>query len=601
MLKKKRIPTPIFDHKPQWHDLPKPVRFRALHILVLCIQALWYVLMMRFRKSGEKYAILGLARMVTASVERLGGLWIKSAQLVAMRRDIFPKEFCDELSRLHDRAHGFPGEIAIKIIEEQLGREIKEVFREFDPQPIAAASIGQVHVAQLWNKKKVAVKVQRPNIIEIFNKDLAILSVCLSAVNFFGILPWAGWDEMFDNLKRSLKEELDYRLEVAAMRRMRRNLKVVDIISPKPCMKYCTERLIVMEFLDGVLMSDYLRVLATDPVRAKAWLKENKINPRKFGHALYISFAKQLLEDNFLHGDLHPGNIMMLRKSRIAFIDFGSICSLDAGFITNYNNCMQALVQKDFGKFTDTYLTTLPSIPATANLNELRKIVVRTIENWDGLTDAKGVPYEQRSLTAVLTTMAKILGDNELRPSWSNLRLMRTMTALDASLRYMIPNVDFFKMMRRFYGAQGIRLIVQVVSKDNRDNVQAAIEEASKIPAMLGENFFYQADSIRKRAMSFQADISKAARIGMAVIGIILNIGIIATATAIARYFSRLYDGGKQLLAQLPVRDVFGSMPSFSPGVWIGIIIVALYVLYNMGKVAKILGAKGPGSNPFVQ
>lgn len=602
MLKKKRIPTPLFDNKPLSNEIPPPVRFRHLFILWLVVQTSWHIFMMRVRGAQGKYTTLALAQKVTAAVERLGGLWIKSAQLLAMRRDIFPKEFCDELSRLHDSARGFPGKVAIAVIEQQLGRKMAEVFKEFNPDPIAAASVGQVHVAVLRsNGKKVAVKVQRPDIVDTFNRDLGTLSFFVGTLDLFRIMPWAGWDEMFDNLQRGLKEELDYRLEVAAMRLMRRNLSTLNIISPKPYMKYCTERVIVMEFLDGVLMSDYLRVLATDPARAKAWLKENKIKAKQFGHALYISFAKQLLEDNLLHGDLHPGNIMMLRKSRIALIDFGSICTLDAGFISNYNNCMQALVQRDFSKFTDTYMTTLPGIPPATNLNELRKTIIHVLEHWDGLTDAKGVPYEQRSLTAVLTSMAHILGENQLRPSWSNLRLMRTMTALDASLRYMIPDVDFFKMMKRFYGGQSLRLIGQVISKNNRNNVQAAIEEASKIPAMLGENFSFQADSLRKRAMSFQADISKAAKITMAVIGIILNIGVLATATAITRYLSRLGNMGTEFLADLPVRDVFSTMPSFTPGVWIAIILVAIYILGNLVKIGGILGAKGPGSNPFIQ
>lgn len=90
--------------------------------------------------------MLAPSQMVTARFERLGGMWIKAAQIIAMRRDIFPREFCDELSRLHDRAHGFPGEIARKIIEEELGKPIDEVFKKFEAEPLAAASIGQVHV-----------------------------------------------------------------------------------------------------------------------------------------------------------------------------------------------------------------------------------------------------------------------------------------------------------------------------------------------------------------------------------------------------------------------------------------------------------------------
>jgi ubiquinone biosynthesis protein len=111
MLNKKYIPTPLVVHGKQKTSPPKPVRFRLLFVTALVIRSLLYVLAMRVRRDG-KYTVMGLAQMTTVAFERLGGLWVKTAQILAMRRDIFPKEFCDELSRLHDRAHGFPGEVA---------------------------------------------------------------------------------------------------------------------------------------------------------------------------------------------------------------------------------------------------------------------------------------------------------------------------------------------------------------------------------------------------------------------------------------------------------------------------------------------------------
>jgi ubiquinone biosynthesis protein len=601
MLKKKLIPTPLVIHKAHKSTPPKPVRFRLLYIMWLILRSVWYVMMMRLHPGG-KYTILALSQVTTASFERLGGLWIKTAQILAMRRDIFPKEFCDELGRLHDRAHGFPGEVARQIIEEDLGKPIDEVFKNFETNPIAAASIGQVHIAWLHdNGKKVAVKVQRPSIADSFRKDLAILSSYVKLLGFFRVMSWARWDEMFEVLQQTLVDELDYRLEVASMRRMRRNLKPVNIVSPKAYTQYCAKRVLTMEFLDGVLMSDYVHELVNNPKRAKAWAKENDINPKKFGRRLYISFIKQLLEDNLLHGDLHPGNIMMLRKSRIAYIDFGSISMLDGGFIMKYNLSMRALVRKDFGKFTEVYFTMIPSIPADIDLNELRKTVVRWIENWEGLTDAKGIPYEQRSLTALLATLSTIMGNYKITPAWATLRLLRTMTALDASLRFVIPSVDFFKIMKSFYSAQRIRMLQHMASKKSREDLTATINEAMKLPSMLGENFFYQADLIRKRALSFQSGISKAAKIGTALVGTLINIGLIATVFIIARYLSKQHEVGKSAIAQLPVRDIFGSMPTLSPGMWVVVIVLSLYLLRSLRKLSQVLGITSPGTNPFLQ
>lgn len=603
MLKKKLIPTPLVTHKAHRSELPKPIRFRLLYIVILMMRVMWYMLMLRFNRSAQSaYTMLGLAQMVTTAFERLGGLWIKTAQLIAMRRDIFPKVFCDELGRLHDRAHGFPGEIARRIIEEDLKMPIGEVFKDFQSEPIAAASIGQVHIGYLRESgKKVAVKVQRPSIAEAFRKDLAILKLYITLLNLFKILAWARWDEMYDSIYQTMTEELDYRLEVASMRRMRRLLKPEKVISPKAYTKFCTRRVLTMEFLDGVLMSDYIHVLVNDPKRAKEWCKENKIKPKVFGRNLYVNFLTQLLGDSVLHGDLHPGNIMMLRKNKFALIDFGSITVLDAAYMVKYNIAIRALARKDFTKYTEAFFTMLPAIPASVDMIVVRKEMVRMLENWEALSESKGIPYEKRSLTALLGDLAVIIGRYEFEADWSTLRLLRTMTALDASLRFVIPEVNFFKCIYRYYTKQRLRMFRYMTSKKSQVELAGSLNDAMKIPAALGENMFYQADLIRKRALSFQAGISKAAAVGTALVGTLMNVGLIATVFVVARYLSKQNDAASSTLAQLPVRDVFGSMPSLPPGMWIVVIILSLYLLRSLRKLAQVLGVTSPGTNPFLQ
>lgn len=603
MSKSKLAPTPLVVHKAlDRTDVPKPIRFRLLYIIGLAMRTNWFLLMMRLKPKSEKYSMLALAQMVTSAFERLGGVWVKTAQIIAMRRDIFPRDFCDELSRLHDRAHGFPGEVACKIIEEDLGKPLDEVFSKFQTQPIAAASIGQVHVAWLRdNGKKVAVKVQRPTIVEAFRADLAIVGGYVWILRMLRVMPWAEWGEMFETLQQTLVDELDYRLEVASMRRMRRLFKVEKVISPKAYTKYCTKRVLTMEFLDGVLMSDYIHVLTNEPKRAKAWAKENDIQPKKFGEKLYNSFLKQLLEDNVLHADLHPGNIMMLRKNRIAIIDFGSITVLDGAFMIKYNMCIRALARRDFTKYADTYLTLMPMLPSNVDLNLIRKEIVRVMENWEALTDSKGIPYEQRALTGLMASISAIIGKHKLPLMWSMLRLLRTTAALDASLRFVIPEVNFFKIMSGFYNRQRFRVLRHMASKRSRVDVAGSIYDAMKIPGMLGDNIFFQADLVRKRALNFQAGISKASQIGMAFVGMMLNIGLIATVFVVARYLSKQSEVGKSAIAQLPVRDVFGSMPTLSPGMWVVVIILSLYLLRSLRKFAQVLGVTSPGTNPFLQ
>lgn len=601
MLKKNLIPTPLVVHKAHRSELPQPIRFRLLYIIVFMYRVLWHVAMIRFRP-GNKYTNMTLATMVTASFERLGGMWIKTAQILAMRRDVFSKEFCDEVGRLHDRAHGFPGEIARQIVEKELGQPIEDIFKNFESEPIAAASIGQVHIGVLRdNGQKVAVKVQRPSIVEAFRKDLAFVARYVQLLKILRVAPWAAWDEMFESLQQTLVEELDYRIEVSSMRRMRKLLKQEKIIAPRVYSRLCTSRVLTMEFLDGVLMSDYVHVMVNEPKRAKAWCKENKIRPKKFGSRLYQSFLKQLLSDNVLHGDLHPGNIMMLRKNRIAYIDFGSITVLDAAFMIKYNVAIRAIARKDFSKYADATLTLYPALPTDADLNEIRKKIVRIVENWEALADAKQVPFEKRALTGVLADLAVIIGNYKITPAWNTLRLLRTMTALDASLRFVISDINFFKQVNLYYKRERVRMFQRMTSNQSRIALAGALDDASKIPALLGENIFFQADLVRKRALNFQAGISKASQIGMAFVGTLVNLGLIATVFIVARYLSKQSDVGKSAIAQLPVRDIFGSMPTLSPGMWVLVIILSLYLLRSLRKLAQVLGVASPGTNPFLQ
>lgn len=455
MLKKKLIPTPLLIKKAHRIESGPPLnpvhRWRLLFIFWLLVKVAWHNMMARLQGPNSRYTPLALAIMVRTATERLGGLWVKAAQIIAMRRDLFNREFCDELAKLHERAIGFSGEDAKRIIEAELGVRVAEVFKEFDVVPIAVTSIGQVHIAYLRdNGHKVAIKVQRPGIAESFSEDMAIVAGYINLIRLFKIMPWGRWDEMYIALESTLADELDYRLEAAAMRRMRRTLKPDKIHVPRVYSKYSKKRVLIMEFIDGVLMSDYIHVVTDNPKLAKEWCKENKIKPTKLGKQLFLSFLMQLLHDNMVHGDLHPGNIMMLRKSKFCFIDYGSVATLDVGFLEKYRLSIKAISRRDYGKYFDILLTLIPGLP-DVDIDAMRTEVVRELEAWEALTDVKGIPYEQRALTGANVRLSATLGKYRLPPFWGLLRIMRTGAALDASLRFLIPEVDFFKLTRSHF------------------------------------------------------------------------------------------------------------------------------------------------------
>nr|WP_240808062.1 AarF/UbiB family protein [Polyangium spumosum] len=287
---------------------------------------------MRLGRPGTKSTPLYLGQLVRGELERLGGLWIKVGQRVATHRSAFSNAFCEELCQIHDWAFAFHADAVVRIIEQELARPVKEAFREFDVVPIAVTSIGQVHVAWLVDRDvKIAVKVQRPGVDAAFTRDAALIEAALRFCRCFRIVTRAQASDIHSMLVSTLEGELDYRVEAAAIRATRRALPTRRAYVPKVFSRYCSRRVLVMEFVDGVLLSDYARTSALDPKRAKRWRKENRVHLKKLCRRLTQGEIAPLLRGQASRGKLVPGEIMLLRKNRIALLDFGAIGALDKG------------------------------------------------------------------------------------------------------------------------------------------------------------------------------------------------------------------------------------------------------------------------------
>ncbi|MBV8161664.1 MAG: AarF/ABC1/UbiB kinase family protein, partial [Acidimicrobiia bacterium] len=291
------------------------------------------------------------AQKVRGFMEDHGGLWVKAGQLLSLRTDIFSPEMVDQLSQLAYRANGFAPEVARRVVEESIGGPIESEFVAFEELPFAAASISQVHRARLRRTgERVAIKVQRPGIDRVLARDLKLITLLLRTMKRIPSVSFIAWDGMIRELQQIVQEEVDYRYEVANLRRMRKNLRDHRVYVPKVDRRLSGRNIIVMEFVDGVLMTDYLRVLATDPARVRAWCEANDIEPRRVGSRLMRSFYRQLFEDNLFHGDLHPGNIVLLRESRFALLDLGAVGSVERKLITYYRLMVQAVNAGDYSK-----------------------------------------------------------------------------------------------------------------------------------------------------------------------------------------------------------------------------------------------------------
>ena len=457
-LKPEREPTPLVLHPAIPRVVVEPYQKasqrRGLTVLRTVSGPLWRLVRMTKTGHGDW---LGLAQQLRARLEALGGTWIKVGQLLSLRGDLFPDEFCAELSHLQNRATAFPPELARAVIEQELGASCDELFDRFEDTPVAAASLSQVHRAVIrGGRTVVAIKVQRPDMAALVEADMRVIGRVVLFLERNHIATQVRWTDAFVELREIMREEVDYRFEFSNARRLRRSLRKHGIYVPQVFRDLSSRRVLTMEFIHGVVMTDYIEMRRRDPVEVRAWLRENNINPETVGRRLFKTAMRQLLEDNLFHADMHPGNIMLLRDSRLALIDMGSIGSLDFEFLEIYKSSLRAMATGDYGQAVDLNLRMSPEMPAV-DLGELRRRLVRVFTHWARRSQLRSVPYREKSLNSAATECGRILNEYKVPPSWTFMRVSRTWLTLDTSLSELIPEVSYVRLFRSYFANARLR------------------------------------------------------------------------------------------------------------------------------------------------
>jgi len=279
--------------------------------------------LVRFANALQFWRDLSTPRAVRLrlALEGLGPIFVKFGQVLSTRRDLIPTDIADELARLQDRVPPFDPELALKEIEKAYGRPASEVFAEFDPVPVASASVAQVHLARLKEgdgDHEVAVKILRPNMLSVIEHDLALM-------DSFALLLERLWPdgrrlkprEVVAEFAKYLHDELDLMREAANASQLRRNFeKSKLLIVPEVYWDWCTPTVMVMERMHGTPISQTERLLAEG------------IDLKKLSAAGVEIFFTQVFRDGFFHADMHPGNIFVAPDGRYIALDFGIVGTL---------------------------------------------------------------------------------------------------------------------------------------------------------------------------------------------------------------------------------------------------------------------------------
>ena len=527
------------------------------------------------------------ARRLRLLLDKLGGFWIIVGQLLSIRSDLFSAELCQELSMLQDRAAGFPFETVRHVAEAELGTPLTEIFDAFEDMPFAAASSGQLHKAHLRHENVwVAVKVQRPFLADVIARDLSLVRRIAIWLERLSIWPHARWRDGYWELEHILSEEVDYRFEASNIKRIRKTLRRHDIFVPKVFDCYSSRRLLVMEFIEGALMADYLQLMKTDRSRLSAWLVENNIDQQRVARQLALSMLRQALEDNLYHADLHPGNIILLRDSRIALIDCGAVGFLELEYLEKFRLFIRSLVELDYDKAADMVFLLSTSLPIR-NLEHAKEDMVRSLRAWGSRTFVKQLPYQEKSVAAAWQECSRAYFRYKCAFDWQILRIHRALQTLDASLMHLYPEANYTELGRRYFRQAQRRSLRSLGTRRSRTQLLMNLAIASKLPEKASELAFFYAALARKQAKVFEGATTKAANLFAVLFG---NLSLLCVLSGLGIVLVLLHRHAPTLVEPIMRGIIYRAVraaPAFASDTWLLLLALAAYLGWTFARLRR--------------
>ena len=360
----------------------------------------------------------------------LGPSFIKLAQLLSTRPDLITKPFADEFKKLQDRVPPFSAEEAIRIIEEETGRQVQQVFLRLDREPVAAASIAQVHHGTLTDGSEVVVKVQRPGIREQIETDVNILTAVAHLMERY--IPESVFYNptgIVEEFSRTVRKELDFTEEARNCIRFRKNFeKIHDVLIPTVYGDFTTESLLVMERIDGVRIDD---------IEGITRLGLDRKSLARIGVDAYF---KQVLEDGFFHADPHAGNIFAMADGRVGFMDFGIVGRVSPELRETMANTFLALIHKDFDKLIEQYLE-LGLVPEDVDLDVFRREFKYDLADF--LEPLYGLTLRELNFAEYMDTITRLAIKHKLKIPADLILVNKAMLILESLGRELDPNFDF--------------------------------------------------------------------------------------------------------------------------------------------------------------
>jgi ubiquinone biosynthesis protein len=421
----------------------------------------WYLLERRKARSEDQPEVsrAGLSRRLRRAFEQLGPTYIKLGQILSSGQGIFPEELVGEFKLLRDHVPAEPYAAVRQIVEEDLGRPLNEVFSSFATEPLAAASIAQVHAATLVTGESVVVKVQRPTVAELVRRDLAVMSwIAPALVGRIPVAALANPPALVELFAETIVEELDFRLEADNMMDIAHILAETgqrSLVVPRPHPTLVTRRVLVMERLDGFCWDDV------------AGMKAAGIDTSAVVTASMIAFLEGAMLYGVFHGDLHGGNLFVRPDGRVALLDYGITGRLNEAKRLAFLRLLMGGTVNDV-RVQMAALRDLGALPADTDLDA----VIRDLGIDQPVKDP--TQMEPDELIGEIRELTKALLAYGARMPKELMLFVKDLLFLDGALATLAPDVDLFQEITQvatYFATRYGDRIAQDVGIDPRQQV----------------------------------------------------------------------------------------------------------------------------------
>lgn len=408
---------------------------------------------------------------IRRALEELGPIFVKFGQIISTRRDLLPDEIALELTKLQDQVPPFADAQSRAIIEKAYGKTVAELFAAFEPTPFASASIAQVHGATLHNGKEVVVKVLRPNLQPIIQRDISLLY-------FFAANIQRHWEpgkrlrpmEIVAEFEKTLLDELDLMREAANASQLRRNFKDSNLIYvPEVYWEYTRPNVMVMERIHGI------------PISNIQVLKDSNINLQILAeHGVEIFFT-QVFRDSFFHADMHPGNIFVSKDGKYIAVDFGIMGTLNATDQRYLAENFHAFFNRDYRRVAQLHIDS-GWVSRDTRVDEF-EAAIRTV--CEPIFDR---PLSEISFGQLLLRLFQVARRFNMEVQPQLVLLQKTLLNIEGLGRQLYPQLDLWKTAKPFLE----RWIAQQIGpkaliRHLRENAPLWVERLPKLPNLVFE------------------------------------------------------------------------------------------------------------------